>query len=117
MKKTAILLLAALLITAIPIASTLATKNGQPLENRQTSPIHNALQKQDREQLRDGECLKVSPSDSGAKMIQERTQLRSQERDMTCSNGSACNSEYQSYMFQLREMLQLRSQNCFGYGK
>ncbi len=117
MKKRAILLLAALLIAAIPIASTLAASNGELLENQKASTIHNAIQKQDREQLRDRECLESIPADSVAYMSQQRAQLRTQEREMTHADAGTVNPECQSFMFQMREMLQLRNQNCIGYGK
>ncbi|MEM4657517.1 MAG: hypothetical protein QXX77_03740, partial [Candidatus Methanosuratincola sp.] len=118
-KRTAILLLAALLIAAIPIASTLATANAQAYENRQTTSSHNALQTQDREQLRSGECARTSPTDCNANIIQERAQIRIQERGMTCAQTDCCNSscDCQSFMFQFREMLQVKNQNCAGYGK
>lgn len=118
-KRMTILLLAALLIAAIPIVSTLATANAQAYENRQTTCSHNALQTKDREQLRGGECTRSS-TDCNANIIQERTQLRTQEIGMICSQtGICCNSSYdcQSFMLQLREMLQFKNQNCIGYGK
>jgi len=117
MKKTAIFLLAALLIAAIPIASTLAASNGDLFENQKALPIHNTIQKQDREQLKDRECPGSSPADSGACMTQERAQLRVQEREMIHADAGSSDPECQSFIFPLREMLQLRNQNCIGYGK
>ncbi|MEN3006546.1 MAG: hypothetical protein ABC585_04865 [Candidatus Methanosuratincola petrocarbonis] len=118
-KRMTILLLAALFIAAVPIASTLATANAQTYESQQTICSHSGLQTQDREQLRDRECAMTNPADS-MYTLQERVQQRIQERSMICSqSGICCNSSYdcQGFTFQLREMLQTKNQNCNGFGK
>lgn len=119
-RRIAVLMLAALFIAALPIASTLATANAQNYGNQQTSCSHSALQTQDREQLRDQECARINPIGLNANTLQERIQQRSQERGTICSRtGICCNSSYdcQSFTLQLREMLQVKNQNCIAHGK
>jgi len=119
-KRIAILLVAALFIAAVPIASTLATANTQTYVGKQTDFSPNALQTQDRERLRDRECAMNNFTDCCKNVIQEKVQLRIQERGMLGPQaGICCNSsdDCQSFAFQLREMLQAMNQNRIGYGK
>ncbi len=119
-KSIAILLLAALFIAAIPTAFTLAADSAQTPENRKTACGLDAIKAQERDQLRDRECLTGTSVDCNANTAQERIQQRSQEMGMFPPQaGTYCDSSYdcQGLMLQLRGMLQANNQKGFGYVK
>ncbi|MEN3035293.1 MAG: hypothetical protein ABC537_03215 [Candidatus Methanosuratincola sp.] len=119
-KRIAILLVAALFIASVPIASTLATADADTYQGQQTDCGAYALQTQERGRLRDREFAMSNLTECCQNTVQERVQLNIQERAMLGPQAGICcnpNDECQSFTFQLREMLQAKNQNCIGYGK
>ncbi len=118
-ERTTILLLAALLIVAIPISSTLAATNAQITESRANYNC-DVTQEREREQQREWECVQERCADCDKIMIQERAQLRDLERNTLCFQaGTAGNSsvDCEGFALQLMEMHQAKNQQGIASGR